>query len=301
MKSVNYLLIFVFVTVTVIHADAQQPNTTMQPGITISNTIPSPADTKDVYLRENIIQEKKPIPYQYIREADVLWAKDIWRFIDLRQRMNYPLRFPEAPEPIGDRYSLLQLLLEGIRTEEITPYSADDYNNPWQQPISLQQVYDNMGDAAQQIEDPNQPGVIRTIRIESSYLKGYRIKEKWVFDKQNSEMKVRITVIGPVLHLPQRAGGQVIGTETVVPFYIYFPQCRNLFATHRIYNPNNDAQNISFDDLFMQRRFATTIIGESNEFGNRFIVDYVIGQDALLEAERIKNDLFIMEHDFWEY
>jgi hypothetical protein len=68
-----------------------------------------------------------------------------------------------------------------------------------------------------------------------------------------------------------------------------------------VYNPNNDAQNISFDDLFIQRRFASTIAQESNEFGNRFIVDYVTGQDALMEAERIKNDLFIMEHDLWEY
>jgi len=37
------------------------------------------------------------------------------------------------------------------------------------------------------------------------------------------------------------------------------------------------------------------------EFGNRFIVDYVSGQDALMEAERIKQELFIMEHDLWEY
>jgi len=26
-----------------------------------------------------------------------------------------------------------------------------------------------------------------------------------------------------------------------------------------------------------------------------------VGQDILLEAERIKDDLFIMEHDLWEY
>ena len=65
--------------------------------------------------------------------------------------------------------------------------------------------------------------------------------------------------------------------------------------------PNNDAQAISFDDLFMQRRFYSTIIAESNVFGNRMLTDYTLGQDELLEAERIKNDRFIIEHDLWEY
>ena len=51
----------------------------------------------------------------------------------------------------------------------------------------------------------------------------------------------------------------------------------------------------------MQRRFASTIIGESNVFGNRLITDYKLGQDVLLEAERIKEELFTEEHDLWEY
>ena len=58
---------------------------------------------------------------------------------------------------------------------------------------------------------------------------------------------------------------------------------------------------MSFDDLFMQRRFSSTIIAESNVFGNRMLVDYKLGLDVLLEAERIKNDLFLQEHDLWEY
>jgi len=31
------------------------------------------------------------------------------------------------------------------------------------------------------------------------------------------------------------------------------------------------------------------------------LTDYKLGQDVLLEAERIKTDLFIKEHDLWEY
>jgi hypothetical protein len=34
---------------------------------------------------------------------------------------------------------------------------------------------------------------------------------------------------------------------------------------------------------------------------NRRINEYMVGLDALLEAERIKADIFNIEHDLWEY
>jgi hypothetical protein len=115
-------------------------------------------------------------------------------------------------------------------------------------------------------------------------------------------MKVRIIALAPLYYETYDEFGQPYPSpHPKIPFIVHFPQCRRLFATHAVYNPNNDAQAISFDDLFMMRRFASTIIGESNVFGNRLISDYKLGQDVLLEAERIKDDLFVKEHDLWEY
>jgi hypothetical protein len=34
---------------------------------------------------------------------------------------------------------------------------------------------------------------------------------------------------------------------------------------------------------------------------DRKIADYARGVDGLLEAERIKDDLFTLEHDLWHY
>ena len=50
----------------------------------------------EVYTREHI-PNKAPVPYAYIREADVMWAKDIYRIIDLRQKQNLPLFYPTRP------------------------------------------------------------------------------------------------------------------------------------------------------------------------------------------------------------
>lgn len=46
--------------------------------------------------------------------------------------------------------------------------------------------------------------------------------------------------------------------------------------------------------------FGSYIIKESNVY-DRYISSYTTGIDALLESERIKNDIFIFEHDLWEY
>ena len=42
-----------------------------------------------IYKRQHI-KEKKPIPYEPIREADIMWSKLVWRMIDLREKMNQP-------------------------------------------------------------------------------------------------------------------------------------------------------------------------------------------------------------------
>ena len=115
-------------------------------------------------------------------------------------------------------------------------------------------------------------------------------------------MDVRIVALAPVFfNLFDEFGNDLPQPTRSIPFIVHFPQCRRLFATHAVYNANNDAQAISYDDLFFQRRFASTIRAESNVYGNRQLASYKTGQDILLEAERIKHDLFIMEHDLWEY
>jgi gliding motility associated protien GldN len=201
----------------------------------------------------------------------------------------------------GERYSLFGLLMEGIKTEEITPY---DFNviAGWKDPFavisSLEEIYRKTeGDSIYDVD-----GNFEMMGISMTNILKFQIQEQWFFDKKHSTMQVRIVAIAPVYYTNYDEFGQPLpAPRPGIPFVVHFPQCRRLFATHSIYNPKNDAQAMSFDDLFMQRRFSSTIIGESNVFGNRLLTDYKLGQDVLLEAERIKNDLFIMEHDLWEY
>jgi len=300
MKARRYIFGAAILAIGTLSLSAQNVNTSVTPGNAPVITAYSPST--DVYTSETIIPEKKPVPYSYIRESDVMWAKDIWRTIDLRHRQNMPLRYPlEGNMSDGERYSLFGLLMEGIKTEEITPYEFNPivgWKDPFAKVTNLEEIYRLSGGDSVYDNDGN----FERVGQGMSNVMQFQVQEQWYFDKQHSTMKVRIVALAPVYYERYDEFNQPLPSPRLqIPFVVHFPQCRRLFATHSIYNPNNDAQSASFDDLFMQRRFSSTVIAESNVFGNRLLTDYKLGQDVLIEAERIKNDLFIMEHDLWEY
>jgi len=259
----------------------------------------------EVYTREHI-PNKAPVPYSYIREADVMWAKDIYRIIDLKEKQNLPLYYPVRP--IGDRFNLVQLLLWGIDNEGIRAFSTDDTRNEFTIPLDRTKIDDAFGAGSQTIKttDPV-TGELKDTTILNERLtdevKQILVKEKWFFDRNHSVMTVRIVGVCPI-RVYNRLDDQGLPTDLVLrklTCWVYFPEIRPLLARHEVFNEFNDAQRISFDDYFMQRRFSSYVFAESNVYDNRRINSYALGMDALLESERIKEYLFNMEHDMWEY
>ena len=259
----------------------------------------------EVYVREHI-PNKQPVPYTYVREADVMWAKDVYRIIDLKQKQNLSLYYPS--HPIGDRMSLVDLLLYGIDTEGIREFSTDDQLNEFTIPMTRDQIDEAFEAGIDTIptQDLNTGEIINTVITQerkTEEVKQLMIKEKWFFDKNHSVMKVRIIGICPI-RVYNQLDDQGLPTDLILrerTFWVYYPEVRPLLTNHEIYNQHNDAQRISFDDFLMQRRFSSFIIGVSNVYNNRRIVSYALGLDALLEADKQRQWLFEMEHDLWEY
>ena len=125
----------------------------------------------------------------------------------------------------------------------------------------------------------------------------YRVKEVWFFDIKTSSMQVRILGIAPVME-DYDEKGNYRGDMTM--YWVYFPDLRNILARQEVFNPQNDWQHISWDDLFAMRLFESYIYKESNVY-DRNIQEYASGIDALLESDRIKQKIFETEHDLWEY
>lgn len=278
-------------------------------GLAMFLVTPQKAKTQDilteVYTREHI-PNKTPVPYSYLREADVMWAKDIYRIIDLKQKQNLPLFYPQ--KPINDRYNLVNLILWGIDNEGIRAFDSSDPNNEFTIPLDRTKIDESFGAGTDVIQKTDMnTGFVSDTTIYNERnvdeVKQIMVKEKWFFDKNHSVMNVRIVGLCPI-RVYYQLDDQGMPTETILKqktVWVYFPELRPLFARHEMFNENNDAQRISFDDFFSQRRFNSYIFGESNVYSNRNIGSYALGMDALLEAERVKQYLFETEHDLWEY
>lgn len=252
-----------------------------------------------VYVKEHY-PTRKVIPYTHLREADVMWATRIWRKLDLREKINHPLYYPT--DPIKNRRSLTQVIIEAVREGSLTAY--DPLDDEFTMTLTKAEIERKLSFIdTQYIEDPEPPYDLKMTVIEEDFdpssVKEIRLKEDWFFDRQKSILDVRIVGIQPVQDNIDRTTGEIRGKEPM--FWVYFPEARNIFASAEVFNSQNDAERRTLEDIFWKRMFGSYVYKEKNVY-DRQIADYMLnGLGQLLEAERIKEDIFILEHDLWEY
>tara|TARA_B110001452_G_scaffold247708_1_gene233944 strand:+ start:1860 stop:2783 length:924 start_codon:yes stop_codon:yes gene_type:complete len=272
-----------------------------------------------VYIQEHI-PTKRVVSYIHLREADVMWSKRIWRVLDLKEKKNHKLYYPLEPQ--NDRISLFEVMKYGAMEEgSITVYDpGTDLDDKFRYPVRpangntnspvfkkrLEAMfgYANSRDSVDENDDPvtdmNGDKIIVefTSLYTSSEIVRYVLKEDWFFDKQRSMLDVRIIGISPVVLGINPETQEVVGLKKL--FWLYFPECRYIFQNFFVYNPDNDAQRMSFDDLFWKRDFSSFVQKESNVFDRKISPNWD-GLDALLESERVRNEIFTFEHDLWHF
>ncbi|MEN9394426.1 MAG: gliding motility protein GldN, partial [Bacteroidota bacterium] len=198
---------------------------------------------------------RRVVPYPHLRQADVMWKRRIWEQIDLRQKMNYSLYYPV--KPIKDRKCLFDLIADGINQGQITAYKPVNAmllpDDEFTMPMSPEEVDDALNFIEivplKSVADPTQDSldlmgstVADTIKtkLEADKILRYELKEDWIFDKQRSERYVRIIGIAPVAEKKTAAG---VSVEKL--FWLYFPECRYLFANADVFNLHNTSQPIT--------------------------------------------------------
>jgi len=254
-----------------------------------------PGDYKDgVYDKENSTN-RRVIPYTHLREADVTWEKRVWREIDMREKQNQQLYFPLE---IGvSRISLLQVLFKYILKNELIAFSDEEFQVQLEPSVIRNKIVKiDTVEQMSYLEDGTEVAT-RVGTSDSTWMyrqfRKIRLKEDWFFDKQKSVLEVRIIGMGIYTYDEEKEAPKE-------QFWVYFPSCRKFFAKHEVYNPKNDSERRTFEDVFWKRQFASVITKETNVF-DRQISEYSKGIDALLESDRIKNDIFTWEHDQWHF
>ena len=198
-----------------------------------------------LYTKENA-PNRRVIPYTYLREADVIWSKRIWRMIDLREKMNLDLYYP--PTPNANRKSLWDVLFAAVRNKDnsLTLYSVSpfDYDKSFTMPMTKTQADSALAKTIA-VVDSNGNTSNTSQALVSQDITSYMLKEDWFFDKQRSVMDVRILGMCPIRMETDQSGNEIPGS-TLPMFWIYFPQMRPVFATAEVFNDKNDAERRTY-------------------------------------------------------
>lgn len=289
MKALKVLLLLLFPTLLINNvAEAQE-------------VLKQPKYPDGVYTKEHT-KTRRPIPYTYLREADVMWSKRIWRVIDLREKINHPLYYPDAP--ILDRKSLFDVLKDGIiKDGNITAFGQpliDDEFRFDMTPTEVENLLVQWDSTAMTEDAETGEMVLAPTKNETTTANvwKYWVKEDWFFDKQRSVLDVRIIGLCPIIEKKTETG-ESTGSDKPL-FWVYFPEIRPIIANQEVYMRHNDAERRTLEDIFWKRMFGSFVRKESNVY-NRGIYDYKNGLDQLLEAERVKKDIFIYEHDLFHF
>lgn len=293
------------------------------------------------------VPTKRMIPYEYVREADVMWSKRVWRSIDMREKINHPMYLPFDKHYLSgvyvrnsSRWSLWTILRHHIVEGDLTLFSSynpyqfdmldgDQFKYPIRprpggnyrtDSVFRDEAFRYLGSVGLQPDEPyrtwddeDSMAVINGVRqlvyppadttwLDSQDIIAYHLKEDWFFDKERSVLDVRILGIAPVVYKyqtdPNTQQRTITGTEE--KFWLYFPHCRYILNNYFVYNEHNDANWMSYDDLFWKRQFSSTIYKESNVF-DRQIESYRTGVDALMESEKITEEIRTFESDVWNF
>jgi gliding motility associated protien GldN len=254
--------------------------------------------------------DDKPLPYGYVGERDILWAKTTWEDIDLEQRVNFPLYYPI--DDLGkNRKSLFDLLIEAV-TEDSIPAYVDSY---FKQKVSLENIKINLevreiseaGRAAENAGEEVEDWMYNTETASSADVQAYKIRGYWYFDKRQGELKYRLLAIAPLVYSAQNKLQKLEDPDMemtpVELFWVFYPTVREKLHGHQVFNGKNSANPITFDHLLNSRRFDATIYKEDNVQGDREVDDYISDNSLmqLLESNRIKETIRNFESDMWNY
>jgi len=276
------------------------------------------------------------IPYTFVSEDDVLWAKRLKKLLDVRIAQNHPLYFPiqvrydkyyedgagellnEVVNGLDARKNLFQVLKDAANT--INPNTGNPlvsvYNSSLTRKFSKEEI---IGDRSvgiagifQKIEvvrDRDEFGEVIDERdvvtdYEATDIVGYYIEEELFFDKRRAKLDYRYISITPLV-VSATGNGLYSGSDRTVKELgtFYFPEIRHLLANHKVFPlDGNLAQRVSFDEFFHRKLFASTVIKETNVY-DRTISDYLPGRslEQLLEGERIREQIRRYESDMWNY
>ena len=223
----------------------------------------------------------------------------------INQFFYFPLDNPDRSGKKSLAYTLWDAMAEGqipiFADDELTiPLDHEIFVRRYTKPdtIVLEIGYDDDDNEEYQT-------IIRPNDFDGADIIQYGIREAWFIGKQDSRQDSRRLALAPMKKYYRKFANTdeelFLGTLPLFWVPMQHPSVRHLLAQSIAYtDANNLIGRTSWDWVFVNQYYSAYITRESNRY-LRTINQYLTGEDAILESERIEDKIFNIENDMWEY
>ncbi len=247
---------------------------------------------------DHIQHYSRPIPWQYIRETDILWKKRVWREIDTREKQNVGFRYVGDENTGGGMF--IEILLDALKKGKIKAYKTfDDNFTTVMTKDDIMETIAGKVDTTVMVDPISGQETTKIIKkdFQPETITKYRLKEDWIFDRNQGQMVVRICGLAPVKDV---YGDDGVYRGPQAMFWLYYPDIRDLLAQYEVFNPQNDVARYTWDEYFESRQFSSRVLKVSNAFGQDFKTN-LSPMESLYESQHTQEEIFNKEHDMWVY
>ena len=240
-------------------------------------------------------------PTEAKMDEDVVWRRDVYRELDLRDDANAGLYYPV--EPLGGQMNLFtymfKLIMAGPNHGGIAAYSYDvnTGNERFEESLRVSplkflddyQIYYERTDRGVHISDSDIP---------SGEVKGYFVKESAYYDQSTATFHTQVQAICPVMYREDDFGD---GTTKYPLFWVKYNELAPFLAKQTIMTSNlNNAATMSIDDYFTMNAYKGKIYKTTNMLGQT-LAQVAGGDTAKLSREqmRIEHEIENFEKAMW--
>jgi gliding motility associated protien GldN len=244
--------------------------------------------TTDGFYQANNLEEAVPFAYAEVNMKNIRFYKRVWRDIDLKDEKNALLATP------GN--SLMEIIMKSIETGKLSLYSPDDDSFKGRMSAKdgvarftdsvLVPIFDDEGNQIDSKMTLNE--------FDPSRVTKFRIKEDIFFDKQRSRLESRIIGVAPLMNITTSSElAETVGSTPA--FWLYFPQLRYSLVKVDITDPDKGLYDMTMDDLFVQKKYASTIVRESSAGALK------LGDEAqqMQDAQQIEQKIDAYKKKLW--
>lgn len=262
------------------------------------------------------------------RIDDVIWARYVYRIIDMRYKQNYQLYFPTKPDDTDYR-NLFKVITDAV-VDGLPIYPANpetikpDFST---EPFAKHQIPRDAMMVVDQTEDHTDDDEFYNIATSNAMLINYdsiadelqfnpfsfedvvknqikyMIQEVVFFDKHTSRLHTKIMAIAPLhpIKITSDSTNVMAALRESIMFWIPFDKLRPYMAMQYAIPNRNEVKRVTYDEFFQKHLYTSYIVGEGNMY-NRWIPDYSGTEEQIKkEQDRIATEMLNFEQDLWEY